>query len=98
MLNLSTALDLIQLRFLHISKGIGKELLKTALLNINEKRIKKVELLTLREVMDPAIKMYLACGFTVERERQGHNYKLVDMVLDEIGLTDFVRKHQVNET
>ena len=61
-------------------------MLKTALMDCFERGIKTITLLTLRDVMESAIRLYLSVGFVIEKEYQGNEYTLVDMVLSEDSL------------
>mmetsp|Transcript_9840 Transcript_9840/g.9942 ORF Transcript_9840/g.9942 Transcript_9840/m.9942 type:complete len:207 (-) Transcript_9840:103-723(-) len=74
--------------------GIGRQLLSTVLMDTFERGIHTVKLLTLKDVMEPAIQLYRSVGFQIEREdKSGYPYNLIDMILDETALKEYYEKH-----
>jgi len=47
--------------------------------------------------MDSAIRLYVSVGFKITKEYRGNDYILLDMILDELGMTEFVSKIEYKE-
>jgi len=70
----------------HRNMGIGKSLLKTALLYACKEEADEVKLLTLQNVMLAAVKLYRHFGFEDYKEGVGGDYHLLYMSINKVKL------------
>jgi len=74
-------------------KGLGRRLLHTALLDCVQRGVTRVQLLTLGDVLEPAVRLYASAGFVVVREHNLSTYRGLDMAMDEVALLLFRSRH-----